>query len=175
MTEIASIAVPAENPRQTAPYFAVSPAKLVVMSLCTLGFYDIYWFYSHWRLVKERERANILPPLRAVFAYFFCYSLFSRIRSSAQASKVEVLLPAGPIAAAWIVISLLWKLPGPYWLVSFLAPFLLIPAQIAANRINETVAPGHDRNARFSGTNIVTMVVGGFLLVLAVLGTFIPA
>jgi hypothetical protein len=26
--------------------FAVSPVKLVVLSVCTLGFYQIYWFYK---------------------------------------------------------------------------------------------------------------------------------
>jgi hypothetical protein len=30
-----------------APYFAVSLLKLTVMSICTFGIYDLYWFHKN--------------------------------------------------------------------------------------------------------------------------------
>lgn len=158
----------------SAPYFAVSPLKLVVMSFCTLFLYQVYWFYKNWSLVKARERSNIIPAIRSVFAFFFCYSLFSKIRDTAQEDHVAVALPAGPLAALWIVITLIQMLPAPYWLVSFAAVFVLLPVQIAANHINANVAPAHDRNTRFSAGNIATIVFGGLLVLLSIVGTFLP-
>jgi hypothetical protein len=29
-------------------YFPVSRLKLAVMSTCTLGIYELYWFYKNW-------------------------------------------------------------------------------------------------------------------------------
>ncbi len=120
----------------SAPYFAVSPLKLVVMSFCTFTLYQIYWFYKNWWLVKERERSNINPAMRSVFAYFFCYSLFSKLRDTAQENHVAVTLPAGPLAALWIVVTLLSILPDPYWLVSSAA--ILSSCRFRALRIKST-------------------------------------
>jgi hypothetical protein len=157
------------------PYFAVSTRKLVVMSLCTLSFYEIYWFYKNWCLVRIRERSNIFPAMRAIFAYFFCYSLFAKIRAEGLERDLPIALPAGPLAIGWIVATLLWKLPDPYWLVSLFAFLFLVPVQRAANLINDKVAPNHDRNDRFSAGNIATMIIGGLLLVAGVIGAFLPA
>jgi hypothetical protein len=158
----------------SAPYFAVSPLKFVVMSFCTFSLYQIYWFYKNWWLVKVRERSNIYPAIRSVFAYFFCYSLFSKIRDTAQENHVSMALPVGPLAALWIVVTLLVNLPAPYWLVSFAAVFVLLPLQSVANQINANVAPAHDRNTRFSAGNIATIVVGGLLFLLSIIGSFLP-
>lgn len=158
----------------SALYFSVSPLKLVVMSFGTFSLYQIYWFYKNWWLVKERERSDINPAGRSVFAFFFCYSLFSKIRDTAQENHVSVALPVGPLAALWIVVTLLANLPAPYWLVSSAAVFVLLPVQSTANQINANVAPAHDRNTRFSAGNIATIVVGGLLFLLSIFGSFLP-
>ena len=42
-------------PPPVAPlFFTTSPLKLIVMSICTMGIYDLYWFYKNWKLVRER-------------------------------------------------------------------------------------------------------------------------
>ena len=154
-------------------YFPVSPVKLSILSICTFGLYEIYWFYKNWRLIKEREHKKIMPFWRALFALFFCFSLFQRIGRSAK----EIDLPpisTGGLAAGWIIVSLLWKLPDPYWLVSFLAFFFLLPVQQTVNKINAQYAPGHDQNNRFGVWNIVVVVAGGIFFILAIIGSFMP-
>ncbi len=156
------------------PFFSVSPTKLLLLSVCTLGLYEIYWFYKNWSLVKRREGTNILPVARSIFAYFFCYALFRRV--STHAAEVNCNdLPAGPLAVGWIVTTLLWRLPDPYWLVSFAAVLFLLPVQSAINSINAKIVPEHDRNERFGAWNVVALVVGGLVLVLVAIGTFLPA
>lgn len=155
-------------------YFAVSPLKLVLMSICTMGLYELYWFYKNWVLIKERERTGIMPFWRAVFAYFFCYSLFKSVQASAEAVSPHTSISPGPLAAGWIVVTLLWKLPDPFWLVTYLAVLVLLPVQKVVSGINESVAPDHNKNERFTSWNIVALVVGGLFFALIVLGTFLP-
>jgi hypothetical protein len=151
-------------------FFAVSPVKLVVMSACTLGAYQIYWFYKHWVFVKERSEPLIIPWGRAFFGIFWCYSCFEFIRNEERKLDIEPTLYAGPLATGWIVASLTWRLPEPYFLIGYLAPLLLVPAQRHVNRINALVAPNHDKNTRFSGWNWLAVVAGGILIGLIMLG-----
>ena len=86
-------------------YFAVSPLKLLVMSTCTLGLYEIYWYYKHWCSVKEREKSDIAPLGRAFFAFIFCYSLFKRIQATGQSHNIPRTIAPGPLAAGFILLS----------------------------------------------------------------------
>jgi hypothetical protein len=157
-----------------APYFAVSLLKFTVMSICTFGIYKLYWFYKNWNLIKQRERTNIAPFWRAFFAYFFCYQCFSHIRARSASLGLHQLAPAGPLAVGWIITTLLWKLPDPYWLLSTLAFLFILPVQALANRINSTITPLHDPNRRFTAWNLVGVVVGAISVILATIGTFQP-
>jgi len=156
-----------------APYFAVSLLKLSVMSICTAGLYELYWFYKNWDLIRYRERSDIMPVARGIFAFFFCYQCFSRIRATATTHDLPTF-PAGPLAAGWIVTTLLYKLPDPYWFVCYLAFLFILPVQATANRINLIEEPGHDQNSHFSQWNVAAIIIGGILLVLAIIGTLLP-
>ena len=156
------------------PFFPVSITKLVVMSVCTFGFYEVYWFYRNWRLARERG-AHVRPALRALFAIFFCHSLFRIVRDRAgDTAARDDELRAGPLAIGWIVVSLLGGLPDPYWLVSFCAVVFVVPVQMSANRYNRVRAPRHDPNDRFGTANWIAIVGGGLLLTLVVIGMFTP-
>jgi len=157
------------------PFFAVSALKLVVMSLCTFGLYEVYWFYRQWKSLKELGRARGVSPVpRAIFAVLFCYQCFARIRdySEDQLPGGKAFL-AGPLAAAWIISTLVWRLPEPYSLISFLSSLFLVPVQACANRLNAKEAPGHDRNARIQGWNWLAVTAGALLFILSIVGAFI--
>ena len=155
---------------QEVHFFAVSPVKLVALSVCTLGIYQIYWFYKHWVLIKEHSEPHIVPWARAFFGFFWCYSCFEFIRNEERHLDLEPTLRAGPLTIAWIAVSLTWRLPEPYFLIGFLAPLLLVPVQRHVNRINALVAPGHDENAHFSAWNWLAVVLGGLFIGLIMLG-----
>lgn len=159
----------AEPSAVTPTYFPVSSLKLIVMSVCTFGIYEVYWYYKNWSLIKEREKLNIAPFWRAFFAYFFCYALFKSIQATADSQKIKKSIAPGPLATGWIVITLLWKLPDPYWLITFFAVFFLLPVQMVVNEINLNANPKYDPNNKFTGWNIAGAVIGGLLFVLAVI------
>ena len=86
--------------------------------------------------------------------------LHSRIRAQVTTVGLDRSLPTGPLAAAWIVTSLLWRLPDPFSLLSMFA-FLFHPASASVGKLHQRHrAPGHDPNQRFTGWNIA-MVTGG--------------
>ncbi len=51
---VADIPVPAAATGDTPIFFPASRTKLLVMSLCTFGLYEYYWFYKNWKLVRDR-------------------------------------------------------------------------------------------------------------------------
>ncbi len=163
-----------QDSADTPTYFPVSLLKLMVMSTCTLGIYELYWYYKNWSLIKEREKLDIMPFWRAVFAYFFCYSLFKKIQATAESQGIRKSIAPGFLAAGWIVITLLWKLPDPYWLLAYFAVLTLLPVQSVVNEINQITNPKNDPNKKFTRWNIAGIVIGGLLFVLALIGTFLP-
>ena len=171
--EVIDVVAPVTD--SSAPlFFPVSTTKLAVMSLCTLGLYEYYWLYKNWKIVRDRTGENISPFWRTFFSVFFVYQLFDRVRKQGADMPAVASLAAGPLAAGWIVLSLLWKLPDPYWLITFLTIVLMLPVQGAINTLNAAAAPAHDRNDRFAGWNWVAIVLGGLIFVLAIIGTLMP-
>jgi len=168
--EVADVPV-ARHGHQGTPFFAVSTRKLAVMFLCTFSLYQYFWFYRNWKIVRDRHGEKVSPVLRTVFAPFFCYALFSRIREHG-AAPADGKLAAGPLSAFWIILSLLGNLPEPYFFLGFFSLVPLMTVQTAVNDINSVAAPGHDPNHEFSPFNRVGIVIGALFTVMAVLGTF---
>jgi hypothetical protein len=159
----------------TPAFFPVSLLKLAIMSLCTLGFYQIYWFYQNWKAVQRLTGDKLNAPIRAVFYPLTCFWLFGRIREQAEKVGVEVSFKAGALAIAVFVLNLLWRLPDPYGLVCLLGFAPLLPVQAAVNAINQKVAPGADSNSRFQAWNIAGLAVGGAVVALGIVGSFLGA
>jgi hypothetical protein len=155
-------------------FFAVSPLKLVVMSTCTLGLYQLYWLYRNWVLVRARERSRIVPALRAIFGVFFIHALFTRIDAAGTQAGIKPPLATGALTAAWILLTFASRLPDPYWVVWLLLPFAMVPVQSRVRAIHSAVAPDAPANDRFTGLNWLAIVPGCTLLVFAVIGLFQP-
>jgi hypothetical protein len=163
-----------ELPEGQPAFFAVSPLKLVVMSTVTFGIYQLFWFYKNWKLVKKRTERDIMPFWRAFFGVLFCYSFFCEVQDETASRGISFPSHPALLAACWIVLAIMWRLPDPYWFICLLSPLVLVPVQNTTNRLNAVVAPSHDRNARFSGWNIAGVVIGVILIVLCVIGTLLP-
>ncbi len=156
-----------------APLFAISLTKLIVMNVVTLGIFELVWLYQHWATIRRRDRSDIWPVPRAIFGVLFGWSLFKRIQREGEQAGVQDGPPLGPLAVLWIITTMCWRLPEPFDTISLLAPVVTLWVQAHVNRINATVAPEHDRNDRFSGVNIVFIVLFCAVLALALVGALV--
>jgi len=154
-------------------FFPVSVGKLALLSVCTFGLYQTYWFYWNWRLVKHREARRLSPPWRSVLGVLYALPIFRRIaRQSGSRRHVALALVA---FLPWAGLSLATYGPIPWAALSLASVLPLLPMQAAANAINARVAPGHDRNAGLHGWNVVAIVLGGALAALNLLGLLLYA
>ena len=165
---------PPESGEGQPLYFAVGIEKLVALSICSGGIYELYWFYKNWKLVEARYETKISPFWRAFFAVFWCYPLFKNVAEVAKSREVKIDWQPGLLALGWIVVTLAWQLPDPLWLVSNLAVFFLIPFQKTVATLNASVAPSHAQNRGLSGWNVLLIVVGGLSWVLLGLDLVYP-
>lgn len=129
---------------------------------------------TYAREVSNLGGDDITPAGRTLFAVFFIYQLFRHINEQARMQQVAGFA-AGLAATGWIVLSLVWNLPGAFGLLPILSTFCLVPAQLAASRVNEAALPGHARNSRLKGWNWLVVVLGLPFLAMAILGALAPA
>ncbi|MEG5059222.1 hypothetical protein QUB60_14575 [Microcoleus sp. A2-C5] len=164
------------NEESQTIFFPVSRFKLFVMSIVTLGFYQLFWFYKNWQLLKAEDESNISPFWRTVFGGLFCYPLLAQIKKWAKSRSVYANFSPLWLTVAWIAIILFCRnLPRPYTLAGLLSVIALLPVQKSVNELNTIMIPYHDPNSRFSVWNILTIAVGGSLLVRAIIVSLMPA
>ncbi|MFC1552334.1 hypothetical protein ACFL6P_07175 [Candidatus Latescibacterota bacterium] len=158
-----------------APYFfTTSTLKLTLMSICTLGIYELYWFYKNWALIKERTGQGIMPFWRAAFAPLWAYSCFEHIKTSAGENNIQESLSIGPLAVVYIILIASVQLPDPLWLISSFSFAPIIITNNVAVKVNNTLITNFKNNKEFSGWNWVVLVLGGLLELMIIIGTFLP-
>jgi uncharacterized membrane protein YkvI len=169
-------------------FFTVSVKKFWVMSIVTLGIYQIYWFYRNWKAQMQLTGVKMRPFWRAVFYVFFTHDLFRRINTAVEsdASLEEEWNPQG-MATAVVVVAILSnvleRLTGRMETHAAMevASLLLLPVHIAliarvqgiVNRLNYD--PDGEANDRFSGLNIVAIILGLLFWLLIFAGLVLPS
>lgn len=111
----------------------ISVGKFIFYSIISFGIYEIVWFYRNWKFFKEKENLNISPFWRTIFAIFFIKDLFKRMLKLSQENGYKETYSSGWLTAAWFIITLLSRLPDPFWSVSM---FTFIPLLGPLNAIN---------------------------------------
>jgi hypothetical protein len=166
---------PAVMHADSLPLFPVATHKFIVLSICTFSLYELYWCYQNWKRLKSASGENLKPHWRAFFAPLWAYSLFKRINAVATAADVPIVWSAGPLAVLYFLLYITWRLPDPWWLLSMCTFVPMIPVQQAAQRVNERhgAPTSEGRNDGYSSLNVITIVVGGLLTILAVIGAFV--
>lgn len=150
--------------------FAPSGVKLIVMSLCTLNLYAVYWFYRNWKAIKIADGANLMPFWRAFFSPLWAYSCFKRLRELAQTRRRQLAFSPGMLALAFFLLNLVSRAPVPYALLSFLAFMPLLPVNSLVRDFRRAEGADHERDDRFGVANWLAIVLGGGIVLLALLG-----
>lgn len=147
--------------------------KLVVMSVSTLGLYNAFWFYRNWKRVRERTGQELSPFWRAFFAPLWAYSLFEEVDDEALRRQIQSGWSSVVLAIVFFVLSVTWRLPDPWALLSMFSFLPLIPVQNTINQMAER--RGVRPNAQFGVWHVAVMLLGALFLLMAAVGAFLAA
>jgi hypothetical protein len=160
-------------------FFSVSTRKLVIMSIVTLGFYQVYWAYKNWQLIKSRDKSAIQPIWRAIFLLFFFYPLVDKIKTVANSNGVSTNYSPLLVTIVWVIIRISARVSLEFSplvvdiAICCIYALVLIPVQKTANQLNTTLAPDHLPNERFSVWNIIAILCWSIYLLSAINELFI--
>lgn len=145
--------------------------KFIFLSLISYGTYEIWWMYKAWKYYKQKEKSDIVPAARAIFALFFLNALFGKIQDSAREKGYEKTYSTVPLFIGFFVVNALYRLPDPYSLLSLLSFIFLIPAFHALN-FEKRNSPEIIVNEQtgFSNRQIGLILIGLVFWVLALYG-----
>ena len=155
-------------------FFPVATHKFVVLSICTFGFYELYWAYRNWQRIQAASGETLSPFWRACFATLWNFSLFGRIRDRVTHDGTTADWSPPFLATCYLLLYGLTQLPNPWWLISYATFLPLVPVQKATQQFNEQNNVNEDLNSNYSGINVAVIILGGILVSLAVFGSFLP-
>jgi hypothetical protein len=152
--------------------YVISLNKFILLSVLTIGIYELWWMYKIWRYYKQKENLDIMPAARAIFSIFFLYGLMNKILGYAEEKGYSKTYNPTTLFIGFIVANLASRLPDPFWLVSLATVFCFIGP---VNAFNYSVTGKYEvENKPFSGRQIGLMIVGAIFWVLVFYGMTIP-
>lgn len=152
-------------------YYPVSLRKFVGLSLLTFGIYEIYWFYRNWVHVRDRDRVSMRPFWRAFFAPLWLHKLIEDINMTRNDGGGIPKGHAIGLFIAYLVITGLWRLPDPYWLVSCLSFLPLIPVLSQIEFLNRDCPEVLRRNSAWTRRHWVLTGLAGPLALFVIIST----
>jgi hypothetical protein len=91
--------------------------------------------------------------------------------------KTEGLTPAfrrGLLAATYLLFSIAWRLPSPWWLLALGSFLPVYPVQADINRAIRAADPKADLNEHWSPVTFLLISAGVAFTLLAGIGAFMP-
>lgn len=170
----ASLASP---PTETwAEYPLVSPTKFLILCVSTFGLYGLWWQYKAWRFFKQWQRTDTWPVARAIFSLFTFYELLETINRLARHSGGNTpLANPGGVAAGYVILSLLSRLPDPLGFIALGASYFVGQAYRAFRgaMLQAPAYGGYDQE-NFSTRQVILLAGCLVLWSLALVGLTMP-
>ncbi len=164
------------NPEKEIIEFEIlSIQKFLVLSIFSLGLYEVWWIYKSWRFFRDKDNLDIMPAARAIFSILFLHGLFEKIQDFSKSKGHTKTFSSAGYYLGFIGLNFTSRLPDPYWLVSFLSMFFLIPALESLNYgIKQSENYTTIENGKYNNRQIGIITVGSLFWVLVLIGLFIP-
>ncbi|MDO8657590.1 MAG: hypothetical protein Q7K55_02520 [Candidatus Levybacteria bacterium] len=160
-----------KSPSTSGVPYAMTNTKLIMLTILTLGLYEIYWFYKQWRYVKQAKDLNVTPWARGLFSPLFAYPLFKHIFELARKAGERHTPSAGWLAVAYFVLMMVGRAEGWVWMISLASFWPLLPVQSRVNMLWSKENPKGELKTHFSTKEVIVMIIGGIILVFALLGS----
>ncbi len=165
-----------ENPQDSKKenFSKVIPLwKFILLSVITFGIYELVWFYRNWKILKNEQNLKITPLLRTIFSTIFAWSFASYLKKFLNEKNIAFNYSPILIWASYFVFRILWKLPDPYSLLSYLTFISMIPLVKSMN----TYWISQEQNLspkKFSWWQIILIIIWIIMFMLIVFASFLP-
>jgi hypothetical protein len=153
-----------------------APVHLVLLSVLTLGLYEVYWFFRNWRDLREAVGVDLSPGWRTVGLLIpvvnvvMVHHQLMLIRDAADARGVKVSYSPGIMTALFFGLALAGNLTL-IWALSLLNVLPLVPVQETLNRLWAHEQPGAPVRDRFVSYEMAAMLAGAVATATALLVT----
>lgn len=168
-------------------FYVVAKAKFVVLFVATLGMYQVYWAYRHWKHYRRAHKADVFPVGRAIFQIFYTHALTRHIDESLKTAAPAHRWSPSVLASVFVLVQL------GSWVLERLSAYdigsptsdlasltLLLPIGLCMWLIQAraNLACGDaagERNSRLTWANGLWIAAGCALWLLGILGVLIGA
>ncbi len=116
--------------------------------------------------------SGIQPVWRAIFSIIWFYDLARKLFTQAAKVGYQSKYSAGPLAFTYVVASLIANAPPPFWLFSFVSVLTFIPLFQANNAYLKGTQESTHYDHKYSGRQLALIIVGGIIIILAIIGSF---
>ncbi|HSD58389.1 MAG TPA: hypothetical protein VLB04_09425 [Methanotrichaceae archaeon] len=168
------------NKADAKKFSNVQPAwRLVVLSVFTLGIYEIYWFYRNWEQLKAHKNLDLSPRWRTVGLFvplvgiIFILQQFQDIRNFSREVGIAKSFSPGWILAAYVLLTAFQRLPEPYSCAYLLAVLPLAVVQDVLNAYWTKEQPGLPERRKFTPAEIVLLAIGAIFWGYIILGIIV--
>lgn len=154
--------------------YIISTNKFIILNIFTFGLYHFWWIFKAWRFFLQKDQSDIMPAMRTIFTIIFLYPLFTKILDYAKEKNYSKDFPKPFLFIIYLLLSVISRVPDPYWLVSILSFVCLIPAFKALNyaKLNsqefETI-----EHSKWSTNYVVTIIMGAIFWMLILYGLYL--
>jgi len=153
----------------------LSVNKFIILSIVTIGLYELWWIYKSWRFFQAKEKSEIMPAIRTVFSIIFLIPLFNKILKLAKRNGYKHVYVSVFLFVGILITNLLVLLPTPFSLIAIISFVFLIPPFKALNFAVD-YCEGFTVNIQnsFSRRQIFLLIIGGILWILIGVGIISP-
>jgi hypothetical protein len=143
--------------------YAVSTYKLILMSICTYGVYNLYWFYRNWDGLRKYKNDSYSPLLRAWLFPIFMFFCFKEIKKIAIENNVDVGWNEFFITILYFAFLSGWYIPYMF-ILGILPGLALVNVNLTCVAINRKQGMQDINEFSFNLKNYIILAVGGILV-----------
>ena len=163
-------------------FFTTIPWKFAVLSITTMGLYQVYWFYRNWKLYSRYSRIPMSPFWRTFFFLPFSYCFFSMVKREVLRRNAQDTMNPLVITILYVLVIFAILLPRPFCLIGFLSfyPLVIVQKSMLTNQTDSGVV--HYASTDLKVRHFLVIVIGGgfvffayfiFPLILSILKLFL--
>ncbi len=149
----------------------LSVNKFVILSIVTLGLYELWWIFKSWRFFQDKEKSDIMPAVRTIFSIFYLIPLFNKILNLAKNNGYKHSYVSVFLFVGFLIVNLLVLLPTPFFLAAIVSFVFLIPPYKALNfAVDYCEGFTIIEQSAFSKRQIFLLIIGVILWILVFVG-----